>query len=269
MVDTPEPFHDALRAARARVGVSQLTLALNLGVSQRHVSFVENGRARPSRELLAAWLEALDLPLATRNALTLRAGFAPIYREGALGDPELQPAQTALQLLLDTHDPFPCFIVDEHWNLVNTNRGGRWLAVTLCPWVATATSAPNMFDLLLHPAGMLTKVQNLREVGPQLLAQLRREELANPRLAPRVHALALRLRDLLGELPLTARLGAAAEPMLTTRFVSDRGPLAFFSMFTTFGTPYDITLASIRVEHLFPADAATAALLRHDVGIDR
>jgi transcriptional regulator with XRE-family HTH domain len=265
MVDTPEPFHDALRAARARAGVSQLTLALSLGVSQRHVSFVENGRSRPSRELLAAWLEALDLPLATRNSLTLRAGFAPVFREGTFADPELQHAHRALQLLLDTHDPYPCFIVDEQWNLVNTNRGGRWLAAELCPWVTSLVKAPNMFDLLLHPDGMLARVQNLREVGPQLLSQLRREEAANPALAPAVHAFATRLRDLLGELPTGSRVNAAADPMMTTRFATSVGVLSFFSMFTTFGTPYDITLASIRVEHLFPADADTAAVLRSRV----
>lgn len=265
MVDTPEPFHDALRAARARAGVSQLTLSLALGVSQRHVSFVENGRSRPSRELLAAWLDALDLPLATRNSLTLRAGFAPVFREGTLGDPELQQAQRAMQLLLEAHDPFPCLIVDEHWNLVNTNRGGRWLALELCPWLAQQTTAPNMFDLLLHPDGMLSRVQNLREVGPQLLAQLRREEAANPALALRVHTFATRLRELLGDLPAAARTGAATEALMTTRFSTSVGSLAFFSMFTTFGTPYDITLASIRVEHLFPADTETAAVLRSRV----
>jgi len=256
-----------LRQARHARRISQLELSLRMGVSQRHVSFVEGGRSRPSRELLSAWLQELDTPLALRNAAMLQAGYAPIYSAAPLGDPSLIRADEAMAQLLQSHDPMPALLIDAQWNLLRLNQGARWLALTLLPWAATLPEGTpmNMLDLLAHPEGFMHRMSNLREVGPTLLAHLRGDVAAQPALAPRVEAVAQRLQQRLGgELPPQARPYPGA-PVLTTRFATVHGELAFFSMFTTFGTPQDITLASLRVEHMFAADESTRAVLRAQV----
>ena len=256
-----------LRQARHARRISQLELSLRMGVSQRHVSFVEGGRSRPSRELLAAWLQELDTPLALRNAAMLQAGYAPIYTAAPLGDPSLARADEALSQLLQAHDPMPALLIDAQWNLLRLNQGARWLALTLLPAVVGQPEGglPNMLDLMAHAEGFMRHMSNLREVGPMLLAHLQGEVAAQPALAPRVEAVAERLRLLLGgALPHHGPLHPGA-PVLTTRFATAHGELAFFSMFTTFGTPQDITLASLRVEHMFAADERTRAVLRAQV----
>lgn len=256
-----------LRQARQACRISQLELSLRVGVSQRHVSFVEVGRARPSRELLMAWLQELDAPLALRNAAMLQAGYAPVYSAAPLGDPSLARAEAAMGQLLQAHDPMPALLIDAQWNLLRMNRGGRWLALTLMPWAAgLPEGAPvNLLDLMAHPEGFLRHLSNLREVGPTLLSHLRGDVAAQPALAPRVEAVAEQMRRRLGPTaPAPARPHAGA-PALTTRFATVHGELAFFSMFTTFGTPQDITLASLRVEHMFAADEATRSVLRAQV----
>ncbi len=250
---------DHLRQARRTARLSQLELALRLGVSQRHVSFVEGGRAKPSRELLANWLQALDVPLLHRNQAMLSAGFAPMYGQRNLHDPALTSAQLALQQLLATHDPMPAFVMDAQWNVLQLNRGARWLAATLMP-DAAALSAPatfNLLDALLAPNGIATAMTNFAEAGAALLARLRAEANAEPALRPRVAALA-RLLQQLSARPL---ITASYPPLLTSSYQTAFGTLSFFSMFTTFGTPHDIHLASLRVEHLFAADAHTKAVL--------
>lgn len=258
-----------LRHARKALRVSQLELSMRVGVSQRHLSFVESGRARPSRELLLAWLEALDLPLVTRNAAMLQAGFAPVYRATPLHDPALGQASDALARLLDAHDPMPAMMMDAAWNVLRMNRGSRWLAETLVPWAAEmAADAPiNMIDLLAHPDGFTRHILNLHEAGPALLAHMRDDATAQPAITPKVDAFAVLLSDRLGTNALHghASTWAIATPVLTTRFATPHGELAFFSMFTTFGKPQDITLASLRVEHMFAADGRTAEVLRERV----
>jgi transcriptional regulator with XRE-family HTH domain len=257
---------DSLRQTRKAQRLSQLELSLRLGVSQRHVSFVESGRAKPSRELLVAWLQELNAPLVLRNEVLLLAGYAPVYSATALNDPALEAINQALDQLLAAHDPMPALVIDAQWNLLRLNRGGHWLATTLLPWAADlATAEPmNLLDLLIHPEGLLEPVVNLGEVGPALLSRLRQEVAAQPAIAPKVETLAERLCDRLGTQALQSS-GPANAPVLTTRYATLHGELAFFGMFTTFGTPQDITLASLRVEHLFAADAATRAVLDQQV----
>jgi transcriptional regulator with XRE-family HTH domain len=242
--------------------VSQLGLSLRLGVSQRHVSFVERGRARPSRELLAAWLEELGAPLVLRNEAMLQAGYAPACSAVPLNDPALAEANHALDRLLCAHDPMPALVLDAAWNVLRLNRGARWLVAALVPpALVPADGAPfNMLDLLAHPEGFAAPIVNLHEVGPPMLALLRHEASLVPQLAPRVESLAALLRARLGERRIAA-VAAPGAPVLTTRYATPHGELAFFSMFTTFGTPRDITLASLRMEHLFAADGATRAVL--------
>jgi transcriptional regulator with XRE-family HTH domain len=256
-----------LQQARKARRLSQLELSLRVGVSQRHVSFVESGRARPSRELLLAWLQALDAPLVVRNAAMLQAGYAPAYSAAPLTDPALAQANEAMTRLLQAHDPMPALVIDAQWNLLHANQGGRWLAATLMPWAAQrpANTPMNMLDLLAHPEGFTRQMVNLHEVGPALLAHLRDDASAQPALTPKVEAFAALLRTRLGAPSLQAGWPRAAAPVLTTRFATAHGELAFFSMFTTFGTPQDITLASLRVEHMFAADEATRAVVEAQV----
>lgn len=258
---------DALRQVRKAQRLSQLELSLRLGVSQRHVSFVESGRAKPSRELLMAWLQELDAPLVVRNEVMLQAGYAPVYTAALLNDPALEQINSALEQLLFAHDPMPALVIDEHWNLLRLNRGGKWLAATLMPGAADLPdSAPiNLLDLLSQPEGFAKPIVNLEEVGPTLLAHLRHEASVQPTLMPRVDAFEAMLHSRLGAENLHTNWAHPTAPVLTTRYTTEYGELAFFSMFTTFGTPQDITLASLRVEHLFAADEATHAVLRAQV----
>jgi transcriptional regulator with XRE-family HTH domain len=259
-----------LRQARRATRLSQLALSLRMGVSQRHVSFVESGRARPSRQLLLAWLQELDAPLALRNAALVQAGYAPVYGAAQLTDPELAQASQAMQHLLQSHDPFPAFVLDARWTVRTVNRGGLWLATTLLPWLteAPATAPLNMLELLVHPEGLTRCMLNLGDVGPSLLAHLREDAAVEPELAPHVERFAQLLAARVGTRRQSAPPVRRASPVLTTRFASSVGELAFFSMFTTFGTPHDITLASLRVEHLFAADDATRALVQAHVPRD-
>jgi transcriptional regulator with XRE-family HTH domain len=258
---------DTLRQARKARRLSQLELSLRIGVSQRHMSFVESGRAQPSRELLLAWLQALEAPLTVRNAAMLQAGFAPAYGAAPLGDPALAQADAAMTQLLDAHDPMPALLLDANWNVLRMNRGATWLALTLMPWVAELPRGTpmNMLDLLAHPQGFTPHILNLHEVGPTLLAHVRAEAAANPALGPKADALASAWTERLGPSLTSAGWSPPVAPVLTTRFATAHGELAFFSMFTTFGTPQDITLASLRVEHMFAADDATRVVIRTQV----
>jgi transcriptional regulator with XRE-family HTH domain len=258
-----------LQQARKAKRLSQLELSMRVGVSQRQVSFVESGRAKPSRELLMAWLHELDAPLVVRNAAMLQAGYAPAYSAAPLGDPMLAQANHALVQLIKAHDPQPAFVLDAQWNVLRFNSAGRWLAATLMPWAAdalrthTASSPPiNLLDMLAHPEGFCKTMLNLAEVGPTLLAHLRDDASVQPALTPKVEAFAALLRDRIGGQNPYATWPSQAVPVLTSRFATAHGELAFFSMFTTFGTPQDITLASLRVEHMFAANAATLAVLK-------
>jgi transcriptional regulator with XRE-family HTH domain len=263
-----QPFSAALKAARSRCKVSQLELSLRLGVSQRHVSFVEGGKSKPSRTLLAQWLEALELPLALRNELMLQAGFAPLYTAGAAAEGGEAVAHAALARLLAAHDPMPAMVLNAQWQVLQTNAGAARLLGLLMPVLAAQVGAqlaafqagrspaPSMVDAMLHPQGLFARMLNLHEVGPSVLAHLRQDAVHEPALRPRVLAVQAMLKAKLGAKRIE-RLHPL-EPVVTSRFDTALGPLAFFSMFTTFGSPQSIGLASLRVEHLFAADEQTA-----------
>jgi transcriptional regulator with XRE-family HTH domain len=251
-------LRDTLQTARKSRRLSQLELALRMGVSQRHVSFVESGRAQPSRELLLAWLHELQAPLALRNVALQQAGFAPVYRGGELGGVVLAPVREALSRLLEAHDPMPAMVMDAAWNVLQMNRGAHWMATALMPWIAQLPLGAhvNLLDAMLHPEGMTSRMTNLEEVAPAILAQLRDDAGVMPEISPRVELLAAQFQQRLGKKPL-AQWPKQMAPVLTTRFATEHGELAFFSMFSTFGTPQDITLASLRLEHMFAADEST------------
>jgi hypothetical protein len=161
----------------------------------------------------------------------------------------------------------PAMVMDAAWNVLQMNRGARWLALTLMPWIAHLPQDQpiNMLDAMLHPEGMTRHMTNLEEVAPAMLAHLRDDATVVPELLPRVEVLAARLQKRFGNRPLPPWPRQMA-PVLTTRFSTEHGELAFFSMFSTFGTPQDITLASLRVEHIFAADDLTSAVIASQVG---
>jgi transcriptional regulator with XRE-family HTH domain len=260
-----------LQQARRIKRLSQLELSLRLGVSQRHVSYVESARARPSRDLLLAWMRELEAPLAVRNAALLHAGYAPAYSDNTLADSALAPAREALAQLLQAHNPLPALVLDADWNLIDMNQGAQWLCSVLMPelWPALAQAHAagqrlNMIDALIHPQGLCAKMRNVEVTAPALLAKLRAEAWVRPSLAPQAQALADSLYQRFNLQPDKTAMqnyGDATPPVLSTVFDTPFGDLSFFSMFTTFGTPQDITLASLRVEHLFAADAGTRKVL--------
>jgi transcriptional regulator with XRE-family HTH domain len=262
-----ESLSMTLRRARQTQRLSQLELSLRLEVSQRHISYVESARAKPSRELLTAWLHELALPLAQRNAAMLLAGFAPIYSETRLDDPALAQATQTLSYLLRTHDPMPCYVLDSHWNLLQLNQGGKWLASALMPWVSELPEGTpiNMLDILSHPEGFTKHLNNLDEIGPKFLAHMKDEAALHAELRPKVDKFAALLEERLGSRSILPINPKVTTPILTSRFDTPFGELAFFSMFTTFGRPQDITLASLVIEHLFAADESTGRILSSQV----
>jgi transcriptional regulator with XRE-family HTH domain len=247
-----------LRALRAARRLSQLELSMRAGVSQRHLSWIETGRARPSREMLLALLDALEAPLPERNDSLLAAGYAPAFAARPLEAPEMAPVRDAVRHLLDAHDPAPALVLDAGWNVVQVNRGMRRLAALLGLPAAMFDGPLNMLEATLAPGGLRALFVNAEEVCHDVWLRATRE-------APHVPELARRIERLRPHAPPPAR-GATLPfqaPLLLARLESPRGELAFFSTFTTFGSPLDVTVASLRVEHLFPADAATRAAL-HD-----
>jgi transcriptional regulator with XRE-family HTH domain len=256
-----------LREARRVARLSQLELALRMQVSQRHVSYVEGARAKPSRELLAQWLQVLQVPMSLRNAIMQTAGYSPIYSETRLDAPSLMPAQAALTALLESHDPMPCFVLDSDWNLLQSNNAGKWLSAMLIPDLAAAmqSSGINMLDVLIHPEGFTKHLLNIEEVGPKFLDHLREEALLNPSLGAKVQKFARLVESRVLRKPGNPSSNRELSPLLISRFKTDHGELAFFSMFTTFGRPQDVTLASLRVEHLFAADERTKRVLTEQV----
>ncbi|CAB4732450.1 unannotated protein [freshwater metagenome] len=248
-----------LREARARKRWSQWDLALELAVSQRHVSFVELGRSRPSRALLLRWLDLLGAPLVLRNQALLSAGYAPAYDDSPWAAGALREARRAASHLLQSHEPWPALLLDGRWDVLAANSGVAWLLDAIGSTVrppptdeAPTTAAPlNLLDLAMGDLG--SAILNLDEAAASLLGQLRHEMATEPSLRPRVEALA-------------ALVPAQEDPVrfpptLTTRYASRHGELSFLSMFTTFGAPHSVTLTSLRIELMFPADEFTRSVV--------
>lgn len=245
-------FGALLRQWRTRRRVSQLDLAIAAGVSARHVSFLETGRSRPSREMVLRLAEWLDVPLRERNPLLLAAGFAPSYPVRPLDDPALAPVRAAVDAVLAGYEPYPALAVDRGWHLVAANR-----AVAPLTALASAllrTPPVNALRLSLHPDGLAPHILNLAEWRGHLLGRLAREAALDPELAG-LH------RELTGYPG-----GTAAPPeqavAVPLRLRLGGRELAFLSTVTTFGTALDVTAAELSIEAFLPADAATAAALQ-------
>lgn len=256
--DAAGPVGDLLRQARSRRRLSQWDLSLALDVSQRHVSFVELGRSRPSRSLLLRWMDVLDAPLVLRNEALLSLGYAPAFDDSPWAASQLDEARGAVEHLLRSHEPWPALLLDERWDVLATNGGIDWLLDAVGSSVQApgadgrgATEPLNLLDLAMGDLG--GAIVNLPEAAASLLDQLRHEEVTEPSLRPRVEALA-------SLVPPTA-VPVRFPPMLTTRYATRHGEMAFLSMFTTFGAPHSVTLSSLRIELMFPADDVTRAAL--------
>ena len=253
------PVGVLLRDWRQRRRLSQLDLALEAGVSTRHLSFVETGRARPSPEMVLHLADELEVPLRERNRLLLAAGYAPVYEERALDEPEMQPVHDAIQLVLDGHDPYPAITVDRGWALVAHNRA----AGLLMEGLPDDLLAPpmNVLRASLHPDGLAPRIANLGQWKAHLLERLARQAAITGDPA---------LRTLHAELaaypaPEDEERGPASDVVVPLRLRTDDGELRFFSTVTTFGTPADITVEELSIESFFPADEHTADAVREYV----
>jgi transcriptional regulator with XRE-family HTH domain len=258
-------FGETLREARGSRKLSQLELAVEAGISQRHVSFLESGRARPSRSMVLQLSECLGLPLRLRNRLLISAGFAPLYAQRALDNPDMGPVRAAVERLLAHHEPFPAFVVDRGWNLLLGNRAAeRMVGLLGSPeqvWRRVCGDAPpNPFKLTFHPDGLRPLIANIAALGPALLARARLEALEEPAMAA--------LLDVVLAYPGIPARWKLAEPathpppVMVVKMRLDGAVLNFFTMLSSFGTPQDLTTDTLRVEHIFPADAESEALLR-------
>jgi transcriptional regulator with XRE-family HTH domain len=258
MLQAAPGFGKHLCEWRRRRRLSQLELALRTDVSQRHLGFVELGRARPSRGLVLRLAEELDIPLRERNVWLVAAGFAPVFHETPLHDASLKPLMAAIGHTIAAHKPFPAFAIDRQWNVVASNAA----LPELYEGVSAELLQPpvNVMRLTLHPDGLAPRILNLDAWEDHLLTRLRREvELtADPRLC-----------DLLREAETLHRppgRQAHADPppalAIPLRVQTRLGTLSFFSTVTVFGTPVDVTISEIALELLYPADRETDLAVR-------
>ncbi len=252
-----QPLGEQLKLWRRQRHMSQLDLALEADISARHLSFVETGRSRPSRDMVMRLAECLSLPLRSRNALLRSAGFAPAYRERGFDDPALDHARKAVQRILDGHAPYPALAVDRHWQMVAHNR----MVPLLLGGVDPSLLAPpvNVLRLSLHPGGLAPRIANLGEWKRHLLDRLAGQIAASA--DPVLEA----LRDELAGYPAPASKGpweAMSAIVVPMELDSAGGRLSLFSTTTIFGTPVEVTLSEIAIESFFPADQGTAEALR-------
>ncbi|HEY7032893.1 MAG TPA: helix-turn-helix transcriptional regulator [Thermomicrobiales bacterium] len=268
MMIATRPVGDLLRDWRQRRRLSQLDLAMEADVSARHVSFLETGRARPSREMLLRLADPLDIPLRERNELLVAAGFAPVYPERGLDAPALRAAREAVERVLRGHEPYPALAVDRHWTMLAANDAVAPLLVG----VAKDLVRPpiNVLRLSLHPKGLAPRIANYGQWRGHLLERLRGQVAvsADPVLVALLEELAGYPApdglDEAGDADADRELAGIVVPL---RLRTDLGMLSFISTTTVFGTPLDVTLADLAIESFFPADAETGEVLRGLAGV--
>jgi transcriptional regulator with XRE-family HTH domain len=247
---------DVLRYWRRVRSKSQLDLASEARTTPRYVSFVETGRAQPSRDMVLRLAGALDIPLRERNGLLLAAGYAPAYPHRSLEAPELERVSAALTAMLDHHEPYPAVVMDRRWDLLRANDGATRLFGSLLGSTPMPEPA-NVLRLIIEPGPVRDGVDNWREVVPALLERARREavggvlDVATAELVAELRALpevAALLREPAPVVPV---------PVIDLRFRVGDDTLRFFSVVSTIGTPIDVTAQELRVEAFFPVDDAT------------
>jgi transcriptional regulator with XRE-family HTH domain len=257
------PLGGLLKDWRQRRRMSQLDLALEAGVSARHLSFLETGRSKPSRDMVIHLSEQLDVPLRDRNQLLLAAGFAPAYSEQPLDAPDMAPVREALDRILKGHEPYPAVVVDRWWELVAANANVALFTGLAAPHVLEPPV--NALRVTLHPEGMAPHIRNLPEWRAHLLDRLRRQvAVTNDDQLAALYAEVAAYPG--GEAKLSAHEPGIAVPL---RIEIDGAELAFFSTIATFGTAVDITLAELAIEAFFPADEQTAQTLTSALSASR
>ena len=261
----PSPVGQLIRHWRERRRLSQLALAVDAEISTRHLSFIETGRAQPSRDMVLLLARVLEVPPRGRNDLLAAAGYAPIYRETALDAPEMSDVRRALDFILRQQEPYPGLVIDGHWNLLMTNQGAaRLMNLFLSPEdIAAVGGRPNAMRLFYHPRGMRPHIVNWEATAAALIQWLHLD------MARGIgDAETRRLLDELLAYPDVPRkwrtldLEATPAPFLAVELRKGDLDIKFFSTLTSLGVPYDITLCELRVECFFPADAASEATLR-------
>ncbi|MBA3538975.1 MAG: helix-turn-helix transcriptional regulator [Deltaproteobacteria bacterium] len=259
-----EPFGIQLRSWRLARRVSQEALAARAEVSTRHLSFLENGRSKPSREVLLALACALDVPLRERNTLLTAAGFAAAYSASRLDDHQLVPLRRAIDHVLEQQEPYGAIVLDGHWNIQRMNRGALRVFRHFAPTTsAGALVAQNLMLGLVHPEALRPYLVNWSEVAGHTVARLHQEIAAQPADEERARLLARVLAQ--PDVPAEWRVpepGRTAAPFVSAHLRSPTLEVRLFSMLTSIGTPLDVTAEEIHIESYFPADEATEAALR-------
>jgi transcriptional regulator with XRE-family HTH domain len=253
-------FAAKLRWWRTQRGLSQLALAQRAGISQRHLSFLEVGRAQPSREMVEQIASALDIPLREHNALLVAAGYAPVWRQTDLAAPELAAIRDALDYIMAQQEPYPAVAVDRHWNLLHANNGAVRLVEFLVGPLEPGAKI-NLADALVAPNVLKPFLANWPEVVRYFIRSVEADAAVDG--TEETAALLQRLRGYDGvDEALTAPFTEPSSPVLTMHFQKGGIQLRLFTTIATLGTPQDITLQELRIESLFPMDAATENALR-------
>lgn len=249
------PLGSLLRHWRRERRMSQLMLAGEAGVTQRHVSFVESGRANPSREMVLSLARALQVPLRERNQMLLAAGYAPHYRQTGLDERAMAQVDAALDRLLSQQEPYPAVVMDRYWNVLRANDAGAAMFTFMLD--GPPPEPANVVRLMF--TSLRPHVANFDQTGEALIQRVHREAVGG---IPDPQTVAL-LDEVLAQPGVPAAWGTpdfatTTVPVLPVRFAKDGVDVAYFSLVTTVGTPQDVTLQEIRVESFFPADDATA-----------
>jgi transcriptional regulator with XRE-family HTH domain len=255
-----QTFGEHLRWWRKRRGLSQLELAGAAGSSQRHLSFLESGRAAPSQQMVLTLAAALNVSLRQQNSLLMSAGYAAIWKEGRLGAPELAQVDRALEHILGQQEPFPAFVVDRHWNLRRANKGAARLVEFLLG--AVPEGAVNLADALMSPAVMRPFVVNWEEVALHFIRGVQADAIADG--ARESSSLLARLLSYEGVSALahSAAMEETPRPLLPIHLRKSGTSLHLFTTIATLGTPQDVTVQEIRVESFFPMDEPTSRFFR-------
>ncbi len=256
-----------LREWRHRRNLSQLEVANRSAISARHLSFIETGRAQPSRQMVLLLAEHLDVPLRERNHLLLAAGFAPVFGEHSLNEDDMAPVRAALERFLSAHEPYPALVVDRRWDIVAANRGIAYITRGVADDLLALPA--NALRIALHPRGLAPRISNFAEWSGYLLARLRHDIEATR--DPSLEALYNELIAYPGVAIKHDRAGSQnpSDILLIHELRVDGAPLALFSTLTTFGTARDLTLAELTIEAFYPADSSTAEVLTTAVGDDQ
>jgi transcriptional regulator with XRE-family HTH domain len=253
------PVGELLRQWRERRRLSQLDLALQAEISTRHLSFLETGRSRPSRDMVLRLAEQLEVPLRERNHLLLAGGYAPAFGQTALDAPQMASVRAALRQVLAGHEPYPAVVVDRAWNLVDANGAVNLLVGQAEPELLAPPV--NVLRVSLHPDGMASRIVNLGEWRAHLFGRLRRQIAltADPGLAELYQELRAYPCD---QPEPDVEVPGPGDVVVPLRFRLDGRELSFLSIMASFGTPLDVTVSGLAIESFFPADPGTASALR-------